>query len=240
MFLCALVLTTNIKLLHRAIGVLGSIVMILGVYATYARGALVGCVAGLTVMVAFLLRSPKKYLVLTVLIVSFISIAHVLMPESLNSRFVNTRTEIGEFDESTQGRFYYWESALEIFLKNPMGIGVGQMRGAMESRIGKNVDPHNSFLQTACEYGFVGLVVFVAMLVSVLKKAWEIWLDQSLPEIYRAYALGIGGFIGSFVVSNMFYANFYKDLVMGTVVIYLGMLAFIVAQVTALKERENQ
>ncbi len=236
MFVCAIILSPSMRLYQRACALIFSMVMMLGVYATYARGALIGCAAGLAVMFTFL-GFQKKYLVIIAIL---LGLAYMFMPESIEARFDKTRTESGELDASTQGRLYYYGAALDILLKNPLGIGIGQMRGAMESQIGKHVDPHNAFLYTACEYGILGLGVFLAMLVSVYRQAKGIWSDPSLPAIYRTYALGIAGFIGSFVACNMVYANFYKELVMGTTTIYLGMAAFIVAHVTVLKDREKQ
>lgn len=232
MFLCAVVFVTSFNIYQRVLVVLGALVILFGVYATYARGALVGCIVGFLSMLPFL-GFKTKYLIIAGVI---ISIAYILMPNSLDTRFDKTTTESGEFDESTQGRFYYWNAALQIIIENPLGVGVGQMRGAMQSKIGKHVDPHNGFLYTACEYGVIGLIVFCFLLVNLYKKSRDVWKDENNPLIYRVYALGMAGMIGAFVTCNMFYANFYKDLVMGTVVIHFGMLAFILADIKSKKE----
>jgi O-antigen ligase len=232
MFLLAIVFSSGFKFYQRASVTICSVVIIFGIFATYARGALVACVVGLIAMFPFF-GFKAKYIIIAASI-AFAGI--MLAPDSISTRFDYTKTDSGEYDESTQGRFYYWNAAFQIIKENPLGVGVGQVRGAMQSKIGKHVDPHNGFLYTACEYGIIGLTLFIMMLVQMYKYSFKIWKNDSLPNVYRTYALGMAGFLGSFVTCNMFYANFYKDLVMGTVVIHFGMLAYILSDINQKKE----
>lgn len=232
MFLFAIVFSSGLKFYQRAAVIICCVVIVFGIFATYARGALIACIVGLISMLPFF-GFKLKYLVIAAIIVCG---GFMLAPDSISTRFDDTKTDSGEYDESTQGRFFYWNAAFEIIKENPLGVGVGQVRGAMQSKIGKHVDPHNGFLYTTCEYGILGLVVFVIMLLQMYKYSLRIWKDVSVPSLYRTYALGMGGFLGSFVACNIFYANFYKDLVMGTIVIHFGMLAFILSDIIQKKE----
>ena len=104
---------------------------------------------------------------------------------------------------------------------------------------GKYVDPHNGFLFTLCEYGFIGFGIFIWMIVKFLISASKICRDDNVPLVYRTYALGMGGLIGSLIACNMVYANFYKELVLGTLAIHFGMLAFIQAECEKKKQEDK-
>ncbi len=108
-----------------------------------------------------------------------------------------------------------------------------------QSISGRYVDPHNGFLFTLCEYGIIGFVVFIWMIVSFLIYASRICRDENMPLVYRTYALGMGGLLGSLIACNMFYANFYKELVLGTLAIHFGMLAFINAECNDIKQERK-
>jgi O-antigen ligase len=130
-------------------------------------------------------------------------------------------------------------------MDHPFGVGTGQIRAAMADYIGgiRNealyVDPHNNFLYVACEYGVVGLLVFIWLLLSLFLASRQIYRRSELPVIYRCYALGMAGLIGALVACNMFYSNFHKDLVMGTLVIHFGMLAFVRSESLAFHEPQR-
>ncbi|MEI6825835.1 MAG: O-antigen ligase family protein [Desulfuromonadales bacterium] len=220
---------------HIMIMMFTSIVLVLSIYATYARGALVAIMVGLIFMLGVIGFTPKNiiFVVLGVLLAVYIA------PTSIDSRFDNTRAEGGEYDDSTQGRFFYWEAALKIIKENPLGVGTGQVRGAMQVAIGRYVDPHNGFLYTAIEYGVLGLLVFLLFLKNLFTDCRMIYHCKEIPLIYRIYALGTGGLIGALIGCNIFYANFYKDLVLGSIMLHFGMLAYIKSNIDTLQEAPN-
>ena len=80
------------------------------------------------------------------------------------------------------------------------------------------------------------------LLVALVSMGWAasaLARDPLLPWEVRAYGLGMGGFVGSLVVCNLFYSNLYKELVLGTVAMHLGLLAWAFAQREALAEEED-
>ena len=71
-----------------------------------------------------------------------------------------------------------------------------------------------------------GLLLFAACLWGFLRLAIRgTRAGAEVAPAYRSYCLGMIGFLGAFLACNMFYANFHKELVMGTVAWHLGMLA---------------
>ena len=130
--------------------------------------------------------------------------------------------------------------AWQIFKEHPFGVGTGQAQWAMAEHIEHFVDTHNAFLQTLVEYGVVGLPVLLFALGVMTWSAFTLCRDDRLPWTYRAYALGMLGFLASLVACNMFYSNLYKYTVLGTVAMHLGMLAWVHAQREQLDLEEDQ
>lgn len=225
MLFLAIVLAEGSGVRVRVAAALGAAVVFLGVLATYSRGSLLAALAGFAVMVG--LKRPRQR---TLLVASAIGLAaFLLLPQSTMTRFQQTQDVEGQLDTSSMQRFTYYEAAWKAFSRHPMGAGTGQAPQAMKWALNWNgvVDPHNGFLQTLIQFGPAGLLVFLWMLGSVLRGAIRVQGDADAPPIQRAYSLGVMGMMGALVTCNLFYANFYKELVMGTVAIHLGLMAFV-------------
>ncbi len=67
-----------------------------------------------------------------------------------------------------------------------------------------------------------------------------IWQNNDAPLIYRLYALGMGGMVGSLIACNIFYSNFYKEIMLGTLMLHFGLLAFIVSDTSNAIEKGKQ
>lgn len=238
-FPLAALFTTQIKAKLKCAAVIVIISGFIGILATYGRGAILSVVFSSFLMLLCRSYSMKKAVIssITVSIVA-IFLVSLFLPESTRTRFIGSYDESGQFDSSTEGRFFYWNTALKIIKDYPLGVGTGQIRSAMQkytggasvyTGTGKYVDPHNGFLHTVCEYGLIGLLIFLWFLWTVFKESRAFYLDKRNPIVYRTYALGIVGMIGALVVCNMFYSNFYKDLVLGSLMIHFGMFAYVVA-----------
>lgn len=234
MLALALIVGRGVPLVVRGGAAAGAVVMLLGIFATYSRGSLLAVAFGLLVIVAVRGVGLK-----TVALAGLITLGGLaLLPESTRTRFDQTVDDEGRVDESTEGRLRYYEMAWEVFLDHPIGVGTGQTRAAMEQYLHR-VDTHNAFLQTLVEFGVVGLVMLFSVLVSMGWRASSLARDDLLPWDVQAYGLGMAGFLGSLVVCNMFYSNLYKDLVLGTVALHLGLLAWTCAERESLAEEED-
>lgn len=223
MFFLAFLFTGRVRNWLKIVAGAGAIVLILGIFATYARGAMLG--VGLGVLCMVVIRGLKfRYLLLPVMLLLILLVA---MPQSVKTRFEETKSETGELDQSSLGRIPLIVAGIDIVKDHPLGVGTGQLRSTMQHYLDKYVDCHNGFLYTAVEYGVIGFCVFLWMLWDFLAASRRVYKMQSAPVSFRVYALGLGGMIGAFIGCNMFYANFYKDLMIGTIVIHFGMLAYI-------------
>ncbi|MFC1709907.1 O-antigen ligase family protein [Candidatus Omnitrophota bacterium] len=81
-------------------------------------------------------------------------------------------------------------------------------------------DTHNAFIQIAAEMGIFGILVFVWFLWRVFRHA-----SALLNTEFAVIGIGFMGCLVSFIVVNVFYSNFFRDTVVGTFWIMLGILA---------------
>jgi O-antigen ligase len=81
------------------------------------------------------------------------------------------------------------------------------------------VDTHNAFILIAAEMGIFGILVFLWFLVMIFKQAFSI-----LNTEFVILGTGFIGCIVAFIFVNILYSNFFRDTVVGTFWIILGIL----------------
>lgn len=81
---------------------------------------------------------------------------------------------------SSGARLVAWRSAWEVLLKHPLGVGTGDVvheimkvyqRDNEEYAYRKQMNPHNQFLQAGVAFGWIGVVVLVAIFLTGLHLA---------------------------------------------------------------------
>jgi hypothetical protein len=161
-----------------------------GIVLTYSRGAFV---ASLVVLVMVLLmRSIRAYRVLSVLVLLFL-VAMVFLPTQYVARLDTLRGIQGLFtdetavspDASLLGRATEMLAALRVFLDHPLlGVGPGQYEPFYSEKYHSDPDfafkyvpgnrgAHNLYLQIAAETGIIGLSMFLAMVLLILRQLWQ-------------------------------------------------------------------
>ena len=80
---------------------------------------------------------------------------------NLNFREILTR------EASTSAHFEKSAAAAKLVLANPLGIGLGKTSG-ISQRFGGEITPENTFLGVALETGWLGGMLFIAFLISLL------------------------------------------------------------------------
>jgi O-antigen ligase len=86
---------------------------------------------------------------------------------------VHRLTTIGEQLESRDlnGRVEAWYRGAAVFFENPMiGIGGGAFSTAISSGGGSTSAAHNTFLEILVEHGGIGLVCFLAIVISLARR----------------------------------------------------------------------
>jgi O-antigen ligase len=227
----AAVISPRISKALRCAGLIALVLTFFGLLATYARGALLAAAVGSAFVL--LCQRSRARMILPALIL--IAGAVYMLPQSTLTRIDLTTDAKGQLDSSAAGRLLYYRAALDLSKDYPFGVGTGNIRPAMEHYLhpyGKYVavDPHNSFLYALAEYGIPGFLLFIIILGSLFTYMYRATRDGLVSSETCAFASGMLGFLVAFVVTNMFYANFYKDLIIGTVAIHFGLIAFVTAK----------
>jgi len=177
-----------------------SISMFAGLVLTFTFGAWLALVA--TAGLAILLFGGKKKLkVLFWSTVAFVAFASWLALGPLHEVIENkvVGTAIGSLAWDAATRLYGWKLALQVWWSHPLiGAGIGNFEfvsadydfvlGAQS----QGSSPHETFLYLLANYGLVGTIAVVAVMVGAIKSGIRIMRDDpSLAYIGAALAFAV-------------------------------------------------
>jgi probable O-glycosylation ligase (exosortase A-associated) len=178
---------------HRVVrvGLLGTMSLtLLGIVATYSRGALLGLLAVATVM---WWRGRNKAISAFVLVFA-LTAAFAFMPASWTARMDTIIHYQG--DSSAEDRLQIWGVAIKLALAHPL-TGSGFM-GPYTQSVVDTVDPtatarstHDIFLEVLSENGFPAFFVWLGMVIMGLINSFRlIRLARGRPELQWVQDLG--------------------------------------------------
>lgn len=145
-----------------------------GLILTYTRGAWLGLAAA--VLVGLLAASPairKRMAVASVPLAYFGLIGILMFPAALSGPLERFMT-IGDSEYGSNSiRVDLWEGVLRVVGEKPVaGYGPASFADVMNPQIGLTLaqfgHPHNTFLMVLFQYGFIGLLLLVALIVTLL------------------------------------------------------------------------
>ncbi len=169
---------------------------VLGDISTYSRGALIAMIAmGATLWI----RSRKKLQILLLLVVAAVGVWNFAPAEWTDRMFT---IETYQKDPSAEGRLYMWQRNWALAKQSPI-VGGGfhwsydpdlVNRLFAGSDIPKLVTPlaaHSIWFEMLGDHGFVGLGLFIAILLSTFLDArWLIRQTRRNPDLLWANNLG--------------------------------------------------
>ncbi|MFT3790723.1 MAG: O-antigen ligase family protein [Rudaea sp.] len=215
--LLALLLATRWTWRWRVLLIVGIVSMMLSVLWTYSRTAYVTIMLG-SFAVILLWRGRWKMIVPLVLVALILP---AVLPESVTERFQSTTIEEGKRDDSTEGRFEFWQIAWDNFLRHPL-TGSGYHTFHHPEINPRGMDTHNFFMRELTEKGIIGSFITLGMLLSILRSCWRVMSES--PQDDLAYALGLGMVAAwlALIVGNCWGDRFTYYPVIGYFWIYLG------------------
>jgi putative inorganic carbon (HCO3(-)) transporter len=203
---------------------------VLGDISTYSRGALIAMTAmGATLWI----RSRKKLQILLLLVVAAVGVWNFAPAEWTDRMFT---IETYQKDPSAEGRLYMWQRAWALAKQSPI-VGGGfhwsydpdlVNRLFAGSDIPKLVTPlaaHSIWFEMLGDHGFVGLGLFVAILLSAFLDArWLIRQTRRNPDLLWANNLGrmlqvalVGYCAGGSFVTLAMYDGLYAIVIIAAV-----------------------
>lgn len=147
-----------------------ALVLTLAVIATQSRGGLLGILAVFAMFIYF--KCPSK----TVFFASFALLAPLLfVVAGISDRASGGAAEAG-IDASAMGRLYAWQAAWGMALDNPLtGVGLNNFYANYYFYSphwdGLNHAVHSTWFGILAETGFLGLIVFVGLMIALIRCA---------------------------------------------------------------------
>lgn len=147
---------------------LGGIVLCYGaVLSSWSRGGMLSL--GLVTLL-LIWHSKHKLLVIP----AFAVLAGVLFTQLPQEWFGRMETATAyQTDESAQGRITVWKIGLDLAEKRPLTGGGFNAWPAVNEAVGGGLDWHSAYVEMLAEHGYVGLVLWLGLLLpTVLSLAW--------------------------------------------------------------------
>lgn len=150
------------------IRILLMILLIFAINIVLFTGSRTGYV-GLIVGLAYLIRKSKKRMRALFILILIACVVTPFIPSDYIQRAQSIFTGKEKEGHSIETREKILEDAWEIWLENPLGIGVHAFPAVREDQFGRTQDTHNLYLEIATNLGIQGLAVFSGLIITLLK-----------------------------------------------------------------------
>lgn len=169
-FAIGLTTTPRMNIFIRILGAIAIAVLMAAVIATQSRGGLLGSLAVFGIFAIKLIRS--KALLITLGIIGALALFAMA---GISDRASGGAAEEG-IDASAMGRLYAWEAAFYMAVDNPItGVGLNNFYANYffysQHWDGLNHAVHSTWFGVLAETGFVGLIVFIITITSLIRTA---------------------------------------------------------------------
>lgn len=219
-------------------------VISVGVVLAFSRGAAVGFILMLVIMLS--LRTIKPYQFGIIILGTILLL--LAMPQ-YNQRLVSIPSAASMFsdepggeepDGAIQGRTVEMLAAVYVFLDHPViGVGPGMFRyysAEYGNRLGirmlqGNRESHSLYLDIAANHGLLGLICFLAIIYITLRdliRARHRWLEEhpELANMATGLMLGIISYLTTGLFLHLAYARyFWLILALGAAASYVAGIA---------------
>lgn len=190
---------------HKYIWAVVSFVLLACLFATLSRGAWIAFALAMVVFATLI----KRRLLIFVLIAGLLV---VLFVPTVGDRITYMFSETYMEKSASDGRVARWTGALDQAINEPFfGKGLGQYGGAVAQRNFGISYVDNYYAKTVAELGFVGLTLFVWLLLSILYQAYRRFTDvkdNRTRWLMRGVFAGISAVILHNGVENIFEVPF--------------------------------
>jgi O-antigen ligase len=145
-------------------------------------GAYIAITFGALILFVFYRKKIKYFFgFVTILVISSLFISLVLFDEieqNYNQMYKNidSKEELyfraNRYSESILTRIVVWDIASQTLIKNPLGVGTGDVKDVLIERYGElgltkmkrqKLNPHNQFLQTGVSIGLIGVLSLISL-----------------------------------------------------------------------------
>ncbi len=149
---------------------------------TYSRGAWLGFLLAMLVMLLFTKNFSKK-IGLFIILVCIIIITTFALPNIKELLILSFDIQNQEVS-SVASRLFIWNNILNIFSENPIfGIGLKQTYTLLK------VEPHNDYLRILLELGVLGFILYFRIIHLMYKNSIRIIKSTGISDYFNMVAL---------------------------------------------------
>lgn len=190
------------------------------IFFTYSRGALVGLVA---VFFMILLQSRRRLALIPVVAIAAV-IAMSFAPEQWQGR-MDLLSPNAVSDNSAQVRLLAWQYARNLAADYPItGGGFGTYTAELYLRYWPGTaatiyGPHSIYFQVLAEHGYVGLALYLVLILSCLLTTRRLWKaarkrkDHEVAQYAHMFQLSLIGFLVTGIFLGRAYFDYFFALV---------------------------
>ncbi|MGH8249500.1 MAG: O-antigen ligase family protein [Steroidobacteraceae bacterium] len=216
--------------LLRAAGAFGAVICLMGVVGTASRGSSLGLAGALLFYLLFVSRHKLR----TALSIAVLALGVLFLAPS---GYMDRMKSIAAYqeDSSAQSRLTLWRAAFDMSLDYPLGVGAGNFSsayGRFYSPVGDRAEggsevmwapgrwlnAHSIYFKTLGEYGMLGLLLVVSLIVINVRSSLEMRarclmqgaraaIPAEWPGLVAMSTVGFaicGIFLGGFSYPHMF------------------------------------
>lgn len=205
------------------LGLAGSMALtVISILGSYSRGALLGVM----VMLGFLALKARHRVVTAVVTLGIFAVTLMYLPEAWYHRMYSI--ENYQHDESAQGRFDAWNFNFRLALDRPLtggGYLIGEDPGLFHHYVPTapiNRAAHSIYFQVLGETGFVGLGIYLMLLLASFRAASNILrMTRQRPDLAwaRSLAAMVQVSVVGYAVTGAFLSLGFYDLYYAVVAI---------------------
>ncbi len=218
-----IVLAKGVSIKNRRILGISVVIMVIALYYTFTRSALLGIILGMIAFILFLVT--KKVRAEFILFGAIIALILIEQFGIAGDTYMGGRSQASQ-EESSLSRPILWQASFGIIKDNPiLGIGAAQfseVSAQYESSVDPsliqweedrywgyrtlgNQKPHNDFLAIWVYYGTFALIAFLWLLSAILRNLVDSY-RASKKRFIKGLCIGLAaGFIT--YLANAFYHN---------------------------------
>jgi len=171
-----------------------SLVVVFVLFNTYSRSAYIGL--AVTIVAAVILavrnRQERKWLAVSLLVVAIIAgglFATFRTNDQLENTLFHTNEDSTSSVSSNEQRLSYLQDGLHDVVTEPFGRGPGTAGPASLHNLQPGRIAENYYIQVAQETGWLGLGLFVAIIVMVAQRLWR----RRQDPLARALLISLAG-----------------------------------------------
>jgi O-antigen ligase len=165
----------------------GLLIIMAGIFLSFSRGSWGGSVVAVLLMVGSVyagsgsirLRRRIVLLTLATLVLGAIAVIGLLSVEHVHKMFETRASLAQDYDQGETGRFGNQIRGLAMLLERPFGMG------PMHWRLVFGLEPHNSYLGSFANGGWLGGAVFIGLVLATSFVGFRLLVR---PSPFRAHA----------------------------------------------------